>query len=363
MQPGDIVGGRYEVVRVLGAGGMGKLCEAVHTETGRHVALKLLLADTFYDAKAARWTERFRREARAAGAVDNPHAVQVLDAGKDESTGRSFIAMELLEGKDLAQVLKDVGALRLDTALKIAGQALVGLSGAHAVGVLHRDVKPGNLFLDTDTEGRITVKLVDFGIAKITKDQRLTTITKTGQLVGTPLYLSPEQARGIPGIDARADIFSLGVVLYRMLSGAPPRVMRAGLGDFVVELCTTKAPPLRERAPWVPEGVAAIVHRALRSDPDDRYQSAEDMLADIRRVVPDLDLAETDLVGSSQAPPPPLFESKSAGRAIVAPTLDDPHLDPDPVEIPIRARYGAIVVVGVLVFAAMAAATGYAWLH
>ncbi|MCA9595453.1 MAG: serine/threonine protein kinase [Myxococcales bacterium] len=363
MQPGDVIAGRYEVVRQLGAGGMGTLVEAVHTETGRSVALKLLVVDAFYDARAARWTERFRREARAAGSLDVENVVEVLDAGRDDITGRPFIAMELLHGKDLSQLLHDVGALRVDTALKIAGQALEGLAGAHEAGVLHRDVKPGNLFLDTDGQGRITVKLVDFGIAKITRDERLSSITRTGQLVGTPLYLSPEQARGIPSIDVRADIFSLGVVLYRMLSGVPPRVMKTGLVDFVLELCSTPTPPIRERAPWVPTPVAALVHRALRSDPDDRYQSAREMLDDLRLLVPDLALSEVDLVASSKAPPPPLFDSRTAGKAIIAPTMDDPALDPDPVEIPVRRRYGAAVVVGALVLAAAAAATGYVWMR
>ncbi len=244
-----IIGDRYRLLHKLGAGGMGEVHEAEHTVTGRRVALKLLLADNYYDKKAATWTERFRREARAASSVETPHAVQVLDAGQDERTRRPFIAMELLKGRDLGVVLRG-GPLPPLVAARVIGQACLGLRTAHDRGVLHRDLKPSNLFVVEDAEGKATVKLVDFGIAKITTDQKLTTLTRTGQLVGTPVYLSPEQARGVPGIDARADVFSLGAVLYKALCGATPHRLDTSLVDFILRLCTEPAPPLSARAPW-----------------------------------------------------------------------------------------------------------------
>lgn len=307
---GDVVADRYRVVGRLGAGGMGVIYQAEHVETGRRVALKLIHADVHYDSNAALWTERFRREARAAAAVETPHAVQVLDAGKDERTGRNYIAMELLRGEDLSVVLKRVHALPVGVALAIVGQACRGLAAAHAVGVLHRDLKPSNLFLVTDDSGRITVKLVDFGIAKITKDEKLTTITRTGQLVGTPLYLSPEQARGVPRLDPAADVFSMGVVLYKTLCGTTPHALDVGLLDFVIRICSEPAPSLRGRAPWVPAPVAAVVHRALCLDPDDRYPDAAALLAAIESLQPDLTLRTNDLVAVSSSstkasgPPP-----------------------------------------------------------
>src|SRR5262245_5329880 len=220
---GALVDKKYQVTKLLGAGAMGAVYEAEHTGTGRRVALKVIMGQL---AKDAVLVARSHRAARAAGQIETQHITQVLDTGFDKESELPFMVMEYLEGEDVQHLLKRTGPVHPDIALRIVAQACLGLQKAHDKNVVHRDIKPANLFLAKRDAGEVIIKLLDFGIAKIKMDQSQETesagLTKTGNMLGSPLYMSPEQARGAKGIDHRTDIWSLGVVLYQALCGKTP---------------------------------------------------------------------------------------------------------------------------------------------
>lgn len=293
MERGDVIANRYRLERKIYSGGMGVVWEARHTMTGGRLALKLLReADSGRDDhEASTWPSRFRREARATCSLNSPHVVQIFDAAVDTDTGLSYIAMELLEGEDVGELIRRVGPLSPDAALRIVAQAGEGIRAAHEVGIIHRDVKPSNLFVENTDADNHRVKVLDFGIAKVVNQSRAfcsaADLTQTGNLLGTPSYMSPEQARGLKDIDFRADVWSLGAVLYATLTGAAPYVVtEGGLGQLILVLCTQDPPPVQDRAPWVEPSVAAIVHRALSRDIHRRYASVQQMLEDIYRELP-----------------------------------------------------------------------------
>jgi eukaryotic-like serine/threonine-protein kinase len=281
-----VADGKYEVVSPIGSGGMGAVYEVRHTGTGRHFALKLVREGSLETDTNS--LARFEREVRAAAAVDSEHIVQVVDAGLDPASGRPFMVMELLRGEDLEKLLQRVGPLDPDLALRIAYQAAIGLRKAHEVGVVHRDIKTANLFL-AQRDDRTLVKVLDFGIAKLWKeplaDATAEHLTTTGSLLGTPAFMSPEQLRGARTADARTDLWSLGVVLYRSLSRAMPHTAET-LGELLLAVCTAPARPLQEVAPWVAPEIAALVHRALAIDADRRFQSAREMGEAILALLP-----------------------------------------------------------------------------
>jgi eukaryotic-like serine/threonine-protein kinase len=232
---------------------------------------------------------RFQREARAAGSIETPHIVQVLDTGTDAGSGVIYMVMELLRGEDLQQLMKRLGKLSPQLSLRLVGQACIGLGKAHEAGVIHRDIKPANLFLSRHENGEITVKVVDFGIAKIKVDVAAAEeaeLTRTGGMLGSPLYMSPEQATGRKTIDHRTDIWSLGVVLYQALTGQVPHPAEV-IGALVMAICTEPAPPIQDLAPWVPPEIALLVHRSLAIDQDARFPSVLAMLEAIRKTVPE----------------------------------------------------------------------------
>src|SRR3569623_1210260 len=272
----SVIGGKYEVLRQLGEGGMGAVYEARHLGTGRRVAVKVIGAQAL--AVGGEALTRFEREARASGAIDSEHVVQVLDSGVDEVTGNPYMVMELLAGEDVQQLLRRIGPLAPEAALRVVAQACIGLHKAHAAGIVHRDLKSANLFLQRRDNGGVLVKLFDFGIAKVRADQFAGAgdhgLTRTGAMIGSPLYMSPEQAKGSKDIDHRSDIWSLGVVLYEALSGAAPNAELTTIGELIIAICAGTPRPIQEVAPWVSADVAAIVHRALSSDPGARFTSA-----------------------------------------------------------------------------------------
>ncbi len=281
-----LLDGRYELLRNVASGGMGTVYEALHTGTGQRVAIKVV---TSWDGDESETVVRFQREAKAAGSIETPHIVRVLDAGKDRFSGIPFIAMEFLEGCDLNRVVSEMGALDTQLALRIALQTCAGLDKAHAAGIVHRDIKPANLFLARDA-GAVTVKLLDFGIAKL--PQRLLSglerraVTTTGKLLGSPQFMSPEQAKGLRTLDHRTDIWSVGAVLYTMLAGFPPFEEFETVGQIIVAICSAPPSDLKRVAPDVPDDVAAIVHRALRMNPAERYGTARDMYEAIFELLP-----------------------------------------------------------------------------
>ncbi|XXX72509.1 serine/threonine-protein kinase [Sorangium sp. So ce134] len=275
---GTTLNGRYTLGPRLGKGGMGAVYEADDVALQRRVAVKVLSPELARDRSAL---GRFEREARAASAIRTEHIVRVLDAGVDEGTGSPFLVMELLRGEDLAQILDRLGPLPPGLALRIVAQACVGLERAHDAGVLHRDIKPANLFLARREGGGLVVKLLDFGVAKIRPghDPRRDTtgLTRSGYVLGTPRYMSPEQARGIKDIDHRTDLWSLGVVLYRALAGRTPTEDVSAVGELITALVADLPAPVQDFAPWVPPEVAAVIDGALQYQPADRYPSAAAM--------------------------------------------------------------------------------------
>ncbi len=272
-----VIGQKYRLVRELGAGGMGAVYEGLHTGVGKRVAVKLLHPHLLeLDPNTL---TRLEREARLAGSLESPHIAQVFDVGIDEASGSPFLVLEYLEGLDLEQTIDATGPLPYSIALRVAAQACVGLKKAHAAGVVHRDIKPANLFM-TQREDDVVVKLLDFGIAKPYDEANKIdspSLTRTGSLIGSPLYMSPEQARGLKTLDHRADLWSLGVALYTMLVGHPPNNHVESLGDLIFSICSQPAPSVRTIDPSIPESVADIVKRSLAIAPDDRYPSAEAM--------------------------------------------------------------------------------------
>jgi len=280
--------GRYELGRMIGGGGMGHVYEAEHLGTGRRVAVKVISNPEL--AKDASIVGRFQREATAASAIDTPHICQVLDTGTDPDSGAPFMVMELMSGEDVQQLLQRVGPLPPELALRIGAQACMGLARAHEVNVVHRDVKPANLFLARQATGDIVVKLLDFGIAKVkmerAHDLANAELTRTGMLLGSPLYMSPEQALGTKNIDHRADLWSVGIVLYQLLTGRTPFVHATALGELIMAICAEPARHLQDLSPWVSPHVALVVHRALQIGADARYQTATEMFDAIMTFLP-----------------------------------------------------------------------------
>jgi serine/threonine protein kinase len=286
---GQVVDDKYRIVRHLGRGGMGAVFEALHVKIKRRVAIKVIVDERM--RKNADAMARFRREASAAGRIETQHIVQVLDTGDDPVSGFPYIAMELLQGEDLERLSARLGPLAPDLVLRILAQALLGLSKAHAAGVIHRDIKPGNLFVATRDAGEVVVKLLDFGIAKTECDAKTdasaSVITQTGIVMGSLDYLSPEQATGARDMDHRTDLYSLGVVAYRALSTRGPHDHHDSLGRRLIALCQEHARHLQDAAPWVRPAMAGQVHKALQVESSRRFQSANEWFEIVSLMLPD----------------------------------------------------------------------------
>jgi serine/threonine-protein kinase len=266
---------RYRVLREIGRGGMGIVYEAEHLELGKRVAVKLMLEKYAGDKEAV---ARFRREALAASRIGDPHIIDVSHIGVAPD-GRAFVAMELLSGQPLSQVIATAGALAPARAINIMRQVLRAVGAAHAKGIVHRDLKPDNIFLLDHGDGDF-VKLLDFGISKMMDGEAAvaaTRLTTTGMVMGTPLYMAPEQAMGSV-IDHHADLYACGVILYEMLSGRPP-FEGATYPVLIAKLLTAEPTNLRELQPHLPAKLVAATHRALEKEPERRFDSAEEFVA------------------------------------------------------------------------------------
>jgi serine/threonine protein kinase len=274
---GSLLAGRYRLERLLGAGAMGGVYAST-ADSGEPCAVKVLRGELAGEEGGA----RLLREAKLVAGLRGPHVVPVLGAGHDVERDLPFLVMPLLEGVDLSRALKEHGPLHPEAAVRIAVQACAGLSEAHAAGIIHRDIKPQNLFLHTPAGSETTLKICDFGVAKRFELYDDTRLTWTGRFLGSPVYMSPEQAKSSKHVDERTDLFSLGVTLYEMLCGKPPFHDVASISDLVVAVCTRAAPPLQELAPWVEPGLAMAVHRALRRDRDQRWPSASAFAASLK---------------------------------------------------------------------------------
>jgi eukaryotic-like serine/threonine-protein kinase len=269
---GQTVAGKYLIKRLLGTGGMGAVFEGENVEIGKRVAVKVIHASHAGSSVVA---ERFRREARAASKVESDSIVDVFDVGTDPRIGL-YMVMEYLSGEDLSARLEREKRIDVSVVIDVGIQAARALAKAHAAGVIHRDLKPANLFLTRRDDDSLLVKVLDFGISKLTDDARSPrtsdapkALTRAGTVVGTAQYMSPEQAQGLP-IDLRTDVWSLGAVLYEILAGKPPFPEMATYELTIIQIVTRRPTPLREAAPWVPEELAAIVDTALTPELEGR---------------------------------------------------------------------------------------------
>jgi serine/threonine-protein kinase len=274
LRPGAILAGKYRIERTLGEGAMGIVFAARHIELHELRAIKLMLPSALGDAEGV---ERFLREARAAVRLRSRHIARVLDIGRTED-GAPFIVMEHLEGSDFRAVLAGAGVLPVIEAVRYVAQACEGLAEAHAVGIVHRDLKPANLFLTREPNGEPCIKVLDFGIAKVgaAAGAPALEMTKTSEIIGTPMFMSPEQMRSTRDVDARTDVWALGVILFRALTGQAPFA-----GTTITQLCAAvvadPAPPPSSLRGDLPFGLEAVILRCLEKDPGRRYAHAGEL--------------------------------------------------------------------------------------
>ena len=270
LSAGSVFADRYEIISLLGRGGMGNVYRARHLGLRKHVALKVL-DGTDHEA-------RFDREARAVARLDHPSCVRVLDCGRDEETWRPYIAMELLEGPTLLKVLRDEGQLSTGRAVAIARNLLTALAHAHGQGVLHRDLKPENVIL-VQRDGAPRAVIIDFGLAHMLDEAGL---TARGMCIGSPSYLAPERLAGLE-YDARADLYGVGVLLYEMLAGEKP-FTGSSTEEILLRCRDRPARPLRAIRKDVSRTLDRVISRAMAKDPAKRFADAEEMLAALEDV-------------------------------------------------------------------------------
>jgi eukaryotic-like serine/threonine-protein kinase len=338
MQAGSVIAGKYRVTEPLGRGGMGAVWRA------EHVLLRTPLAIKLMDPKIAASGEahaRFSREARAAAALRSPNVVQVFDFGVD--SGIPYIAMELLEGETLAQLLARNGRLPSDEVASLFTELGRAVAKAHELGIVHRDLKPDNVFL-AHQDQTVVVKVLDFGIAKLTRDTSLSVSsnTRTGTMLGTPSYMSPEQARGNRLVDHRTDLWALGVIAFECVCGSKPFLADA-LGDLIIQICTEPLPVPSAAAP-VPPGFDGWFKRATERDPSRRFQSAEELTQALLAAVGVGASASQSFPGVPSATAPAV----SVGATPVAETgsASTVRLNSGRPRRPVMAAIGAVVLAG-----------------
>jgi serine/threonine-protein kinase len=307
---GEMIGS-YRVLSQIGQGGMGAVYLAEHPLIGRKVAIKVILPEHSHQQDTL---NRFFNEARATARLRHPSLVDTIDFGT-HTNGSAYIIMEYLEGENLGARLKRVPIMAAWEAARLGRQIAEAVGVAHAAGIVHRDLKPDNVFLTPHpSTGDDLVKILDFGIAKLTGPEGSGTQTRTGVMVGTPLFMAPEQCRGSGQVDHRADVYSLGCILYRMLTGQPP-FTHAGIGELIAAHLYETPPAPRELLPAIPEPFEAVILRALAKRPDDRYQTMTELIRD-------LDAASAALTADAYA--------RAGGRTAVLPAVDGAPLTPLP---------------------------------
>ena len=333
---GRVLSGLYKVDRRIGEGGMGQVYLALHIHLDKAFAVKVLSGKVASNKGAV---ERLRQEARAAGSIKHDNIVDVVNFDVME-TGDVFLVMEMLEGKSLAEVIEE-GPMSLERALPIAYQLCDGLQAAHDNGIVHRDLKPENVFICRKRDADF-VKILDFGISKIkTAEAEKVRMTRTGQLVGTPLYMSPEQARGEADIDHRADVYAMGVMLYEMLTGRPP--FEGGNYFQLLWKHGNEAPRPPSELVGMPPGIEAAILRSLAKTPDERWPSMKELGDALAAAAPEVPLDPGRLMSL-----PPRASAPT-------PTPDAPVADPDPV-VPASSRTPWIVAAVVLLLGVAGAA-------
>ncbi|WP_437961686.1 protein kinase [Sorangium sp. So ce119] len=316
VREGQVIAGKYRVERVIGAGGMGVVVAATHLQLEERVAIKLLLPAA---ARSRTLSERFVREARAAVKVKSEHVARVTDVGTLES-GTPYMVMEYLSGSDLADALRAGGRVPPQAAVEYVLQACEALAEAHAAGIVHRDLKPANLFLTRRADGSPCVKVLDFGISKVAPSGSDPRITDTTAVMGSPLYMSPEQLKSSRDVDARTDVWSLGVILFELLAGEPP-FDGATMPQLCVAIMQGVPRPLAALRVDVPPGLEAVILRCLEKTPERRFRDVGELAAALAPFASGrarLSVERISGIARSSGPPRP---ATASGGVATSPTL------------------------------------------
>ena len=351
--------------------------------TANHLSLKVDVAVKFMDGAFLVGDEtmlkRFQKEATAAASIQSPHVVKILDYGKDDA-GRPYLAMELLRGEELEQRVEREGPLPLGLVKKVIVETCKGLAAAHAAGIIHRDLKPENVFLCRDAHARadesgafgdVHVKLLDFGIARADRELSGTgNLTITGQLLGTPMFMSPEQALGRRDVDGRSDLYSLGVVAYKCLTGQPPYEESDTVGEIIVSITTKEPRDPTELRKDLPPAVVAWLKKALAKNRDERFQTAKEMAeefvaaCDVRGMLVSFSGLDVDDTGR-----PAIDFDRAVGEEQTRTRKTDPPRAPVAAKTasvrPQRPRppFPTVLVIAIVAIGALGVFVAYALLH
>jgi serine/threonine protein kinase len=330
---------RYRLLRFLGSGAIGAVYEAA-TPSDDRVAVKVLL-ELDQSRLAKELATRFLREAQVASTLDSKHVVSVIDSGVDAALSIPYLVMPLLSGFDLEQLLQRAGALHPTVAARIIAQACAGLMEAHRKEIIHRDIKPGNIYLDHEPNGQVTARVLDFGMAKLMATDE--TITRAGAILGTPHYMSPEQSINAKDVDGRADVWGIAATFYHALTGVPPFNDERTFADLHLALNTKGPPHIQDRAPWIDPGLARVVHGALLRDRDLRCSS----VSELRTALLPFLAGSTEISEVMLEPCPAILRRTTAARADrtdvwerSAPSGELPPMSDDPVDKLLGKRLG-----------------------
>jgi eukaryotic-like serine/threonine-protein kinase len=360
LNPGDIIDGKYRIVRLIGEGGMGAVYEGENTRIHRRVAIKVLLAAVAQQGEAV---ARFEREAQAAGRIGSEHIVEVLDLGT-LTNGDRYLVMEFLEGEGLGSRIKTRARLTAHELAPVALQLMEGLAAAHGAGIIHRDLKPDNVFLLRSRHGKQDfVKLLDFGISKfsaLSGDSGFS-MTRTGAVMGTPYYMAPEQAKGSRELDHRVDIYATGVILYEALTGHVP-FNADTFNELLFKIVLEEPRPLEQVDPAIDRGFAAIVSKAMARDPAHRFQSAHEMQNALAAWMNGHGAQLAGALGQERPPAPATGAANAPMRMASSPMLgtgtpgtwaqSGTHLEAEQNAVPKKSNAGlfaALALVGLLV--------------
>ncbi|AUX23721.1 protein kinase [Sorangium cellulosum] len=316
VREGQVLAGKYRVERVIGAGGMGVVLAATHLQLEERIAIKLLLPEA---ARAGTLAERFMREARAAVKIKSEHVARVTDVGTLES-GTPYMVMEYLSGSDLSEVVRAGGPMPPEAAVEYVLQACEAIAEAHAAGIVHRDLKPANLFLTRRADGSPCVKVLDFGISKVATGGADPRITDTTAVMGSPLYMSPEQLRSARDVDARTDIWSLGVILFELLTGAPP-FDGATMPQLCVAIMQGAPRPLAAFRADVPQALEAVILRCLEKAPDRRFRSIAELAEALAPLATARARISVERIGGISRASAPPQQTVVAENAVTSPTV------------------------------------------
>jgi tRNA A-37 threonylcarbamoyl transferase component Bud32 len=320
VSPGTVLAGKYRVDRVLGEGGMGVVVLATDEQLERRVAIKFLLPEYAQHAEA---TQRFLREARAAVKIQSEHVARVIDVGTLD-TGSPYMVMEYLQGRDLAAVIDERLILPVEDAVAHVLEACDAIAEAHSVGIVHRDLKPANLFLANQPDGSTRIKVLDFGISKATMTAATggvdPSLTRTSSMMGSPLYMSPEQMKSAKNVDPRTDVWALGVILYELLTGEPPFYAES-IPELSAKVLLEEPVAIRSLRADVPQALEAVVKRALAKDMAARFPTVADLAAALAQFGPARTRANVERASKV------LKISGGALQPVVAPLLS-PTTDP-----------------------------------